>query len=193
MIPGLRARLGEATERLYLRLIGVSDQAEGEARRALCRIALDAACGAYHDFRSSRTAPKGALVDDLQAVSGQAAAAEQIAAIVKEVIAGWYDDGDEEARRWVREIAPERGQHGRGAERRHSAPAPKLCASDIRVLEFVRQRYAAERRLVTCNDVCSGIGTSRIASHEVLKRLSRKGAVIDMGKGAGYLPAYVAT
>jgi len=25
MIPGIRARLGEATERLYLRLLGVAD------------------------------------------------------------------------------------------------------------------------------------------------------------------------
>jgi len=192
MIPGIRARLGEATERLYRRMLGIADQAEGDARRALCRIALDAACGAYHDFRSHRPAPKGALVDDLQAVIEPAAGAEQIAAVVKEVIAGWYDDGEEEARRWVQEVAPDHGQRARGSRRRQQTPAPTLCESDVRVLEFVRRRYAEERRFVTWPEVWAGTGMPRIHSHTVLRRLVKKGAVIDMGKGAGFLPAYVA-
>lgn len=190
MIPGLRARLGEATERLYLRLLGIADHAEGDERRALCRLALDAACGAYHDFRSHRPAPKSALIDDLQAVTGSCAAAEQITAVAKEVIAGWYDDGEDEARRWVQEVAPERGQPARGAAGRQPAVAPELSQSEARVLEFVRRRYVEERRLVTGTEVRAVAGMNAINSSTALRRLVAKGAVIDMGKGAGYLPAY---
>jgi len=112
---------------------------------------------------------------------------------VKEVIAGWYDDGDEEARRWVQEVAPEPRRTARDAARRRQPAASRPRASDVRVLEFVRRRYAEERRLVTCYEVSAATGMPPLKSHSVLRRLVGNGAIIDMGKGAGFLPAYEAT
>ena len=189
MIPGLRDQLGEATERLYLRVTELAERASGDAQRALSRIALDVACGAYHDYRSGRPLPKGDLIEALRAVPAQPGIDERRAAIELEVLVGWYDDGEDEARRWVNELAPPRPAPAvRPAEAPTPEP-PELTPREARVMAWLRGCYEAEKRAVTPTEAARDLGIDRLMAGRILRLLARKGAAIHAGGRRGWLPA----
>lgn len=189
MIPDLREQLGEATERLYQRVTALAERAVGDAQVGMSRIALDIACGAYHDYRSGHPLPKGDLIEALRAVPTQPGIDEQRAAIELEVLRGWYDEDEDEARRWATEMAPVRPAPP-------SVPAPPplpeprpLTPPESRVLAWLRGRYQAEQRAVTPTEAARDLGIDRLTVLQVLRQLARIGAAIHAGRRAGWLPA----
>ncbi len=189
MIPGLRDHLGEATERLYLRVTALAELVAGDVQLALSRIALDVACGTYHDYRSGRPLPKGDLIEALRAVPAQPGIDEQRAAIELEVLLGWYDDGEDEARRWVNELAPPRPTP---ESRPATPPTPEpaeLTPREARVLAWLRGRYETEQRALTPTEAARDLGIDRLMAGLILRLLARKGAAIHAGRRRGWLPA----
>lgn len=187
MIPGLRDQLGEATERLYLRVTALAERAAGEARAGLSRIALAVACGTYHDYRSGQPLPKGDLIEALRAVPAQPGIDKQRAAIELEILLGWYDDGEEEARRWVNELAPPRTapETSPAAAPR---PAPSLTPREARLLTWLRGRYEAQQRAQRPTEISRALGIDRLTARQILEQLARKGAAVHAGRRRGLLP-----
>ncbi len=189
MIPDLREQLGEATERLYLRVTELAERAAGDAQVGLSRIALGVACGTYHDYRSGHPLPKGDLIEALRAVPAQPGIDEQRAAIEREVLLGWYDDGEDEARRWAIELAPVRPAPP-SVPALPPPPAPRpLTPPEVRVLSWLRGRYESDQRAVTPTEAARDLGIDRLTVLQVLRQLARIGAAIHAGRRAGWLPA----
>lgn len=185
MIAEVRAQLGTATEALYRRMVELAERATGDAQRAIARIALDVACGTFHDYRSGRPLPKGDLIEALRAVPPQAGIDEERAALEREVLLGCYDDGEAEARRWALEMAPIRPPP---PPRGTAAPPIALAPREQRARIWLLTHVAATRRGASLSDVAAGLGVHRLTASELMRALARKGAAVNVGDGAGWLP-----
>jgi DNA-binding CsgD family transcriptional regulator len=185
----LRDQLGEATERLYQRVTKLAELAAGEARIALSRIALGVACGAYHDYRSGVPLPKGDLIEALRAVPWPPDLPEPSRAIELEVLLGWYDDGEEEARRWVNELAPPRtAPEAPPAAAAAQQPAPALTPREARMLAWLHGSYEAQQRALQPTEIARALGIDRLTARQILQQLARKGAAMHAGRRRGWLP-----
>lgn len=187
----MEKKLGAATARLYQRINGLLQVAEDlkiePVRRALARILLDVLCGTYHDFRSGRPLPKGDLHDALGAVPPHPALDDQRAAVQAEIVAAWYDEDDEEGRRWVAKLLPARSP-GQRARQDLSPEAVELTPREYRVFAWLYRYVEVYGMSPLLHEIAAGLEVPAVQVREVLGLLERKGAAANLGGHRGWVP-----
>jgi len=183
------SKLGAATGKLYQRIQGLltiaTDLQIEPARAALARIVLDVLCGTYHDFRSGRPFPKGDLYDALGAVPPHPALDDQRAAVQAELLAGWYDEDDEEGRRWVAKLMPRKPGQPASDLRPETV---ELTPQEYRAFVWLYRYHEVYSRSPMAGEMATGLGIARNEVKEVLGLLERKGAAANLGGKRGWVP-----
>lgn len=192
-MTAIERKLGAATGRLYERVAALHHVAKTvgavAAAGALARILLDVTCGAFHDYRSGRPLPKGDLIETVRAVPPHVALDDQRLAIEKEILAGWYDEDEEEGRRWVAKLAPI--PRVRPAPQDLSPEAVELTPREYRVFAWLHRFVTVYARSPAVKEIALGLGIEALAAREVLQLLERKGAAANLGGKCGWYPTRV--
>lgn len=190
MTDHITAKLGVATGKLYQRVQGLqqiaADLGIEPARAALARIALDVLCGTYHDYRSGRPLPKGDLIDALRAVPPHPAIDDPRADIEAEVIRGWYDESEEEGRRWVAKLAPR--QPGKPAPQDLQPQTVELTPREYRAFVWLYRYVEVYGESPRIAEMVAGLEIEAPQVSEVLRQLERKGAAANLGGKRGWVP-----
>lgn len=185
------SKLGAATGKLYQRITGLlkiaTDLQIEPTRSALARVALDVLCGTYHDFRSGRPLPKGDLLEALRAVPPHPALDDQRAAVQAEVLAGWYDEDDEEGRRWVAKLARPRVP-GQRAPQDLQPQAVELTPREYRVFVWLYRYVEVYGLSPLLREIAAGLGVEPAEVKEALGLLERKCAAANLGGHRGWVP-----
>ncbi len=191
MSAHVEGKLGVATGRLYERINGLLKVAEDlaiePARRSLARIVLDVLCGTYHDFRSGRPMPKGDLYEALGAVPPHPALDGQRAAIRAEVLAGWYDEDEEEAKRWVARLVPTR-RPGQRAPQDLEPQVVELTPREYRVFVWLYRYVEVYGLSPLLREVSAALNITTLHVRDVLGLLEKKGAAANLGGHRGWVP-----
>jgi hypothetical protein len=168
----VRVDLGEATARLYERLLAIVARAT-TARPALGRIVLGLICGAYHDYRAMAPMPKADLVEALRAVQDGARVRRKIGELVGEIIAGRFADDETEARRWSEHEAPPPIPLPTPT----LAPPAPLSERQRTVLAWILRYREVYGRSPTGKEIGSGVGIAPKKVGRTLRQLEAKRAV----------------
>jgi hypothetical protein len=187
----LEKKLGVGTARLYERLVALQKVAEvlqaEPVVRAIARIVLDALCGSFHDYRSGRPLPKGDLIEAIRAVPPHPSLDGQRAAIEAEIVAGWYDEDEDEGRRWVARRIPPR-KPGHRTPQDVEPEAIELTPREYRVFVWLYRYVEVYRISPLLREVAAGLEVTTLHVREVLGILERKGAAASLGGHRGWVP-----
>lgn len=184
--------LGAASSRLYEEIsvlveraanAGVSAQ---ETRLALSRIGLDVLCGAYHDYRSQGPNPKGDLIEALRAVPRHQSVDSAIGSMIVGILGGAFTDGEVEARKYVARMAPQPRLTVKPAE---ADPEPiELASKEWRVFAWLHRYVEVYGRSPLLRELAAGLEMTTIAVVEVLRRIEKKRAVVNVGGKRAWIP-----
>lgn len=188
----MERKLGVAAARLYAEvgeLVETAARAGGQAsaaRLALAKIGLQILCGAYHDFRTSSSGPKDDLIAALRAVPRHESISAAVDGLVDAVLWGEYDDGADEARRYVARVTPS----VRAVAQRHPSVVPEpisLGEKEWRCFAWLHRYIEVYRKSPLLREMAVGLGITTSAVSEILARLERKGAVAHVGGRRGWI------
>lgn len=185
----VQRQLGAATARLHERLLAALEVATA-ARPALLRLVGDTLCGAFHDHLSARPEPKAALLAALRAVPEDAQAGAMLAALIEEVSAGAFADGDEEARRRRARYAPPPAPEPENPPApAQQPPAPPLNQRQRAVLAWLAGYHVEHGRSPTAKQIADGLGLDARKVSSTLQQLERRGAVVRGSRlSDGWIP-----
>lgn len=190
MSDHVTAKLGAGTGKLYQRvadlLVIATDLQIEPTRAALARIALDVLCGAYHDYRSGRPYPKGDLHDAIGAVPPHPVLDDQRVAVQRELVAGWYDEDDQEGKRWVARLVPRKP--GQRAAQDLQPDAVGLTPREWRAFVWLYRFVEVYAKSPTRREMAAGLGIVPTEAHEVMRLLETKGAATNLGGKRGWVP-----
>lgn len=190
MLTVVERKLGAATGRLYAEisdLVDLAAQAQAApTRAALARVGLDVLCGAYHDLRAGAPNPKGDLVEALRRVPSHRSVDQEIAELVRRVLSREFAEDEAEGSRWVARALPQRQT---GAPQTAAELEPiELTAREWRTFVWLYRYVEVYGLAPLLREMAAGLEIATIAAHDMLRRLERKGAVVNVGGHRGWLP-----
>ena len=185
-------KLGAATNALYaeigalIEMAAAAGASAGETRLGLACIGLDVLCGKFHDYRAGAPNPKGDLVEALRAVPPHRSVSDGIAALVRRVLLQEFEDGPDEARRYVARVAP--------AGHVPWVPSPvdqapiELTPRQWKVFAWLYRYTELHGETPTLGELALGLSMADTDVADVLRKLEAKGAVARLGGKRGWVP-----
>lgn len=182
-------KLGQSTGRLYAAVQRMLDVITDRCplRDELARLSLDILCGRYHDYRSGSPMPKADLVDRLRAMPAHSLVDGKRQSLIDETIAGNYDDGESESRRYAAALVA----NGRGSTSSMVSILPreiKIPPDHYRLFVWLYRYVEVYGVGPLRQEIIDGVGMAALKVADVLRRLEMIGAVVGMGGPRGWLP-----
>lgn len=189
-------RLGRAAGKLYHRLVELLELSTPDtpSRAKVRRIIIELLCGAYHDYRSEATIPKGDLVIALRELAPEPPDKMAILALklIGDVLGGEFDEDDDEGKRWAAHIVAQKTKH-RSLTVPILHPETGVSVADLtprqrEVFAWLCRYHEVYQRPPTIRELADGCSMSPARASQILEALQAKHVVTSLGGSRGWIP-----